>query len=473
MPDFLFTPIPNQEAIDFIRSKPVISREAFDELLADLKGRAFTIAGAVPADVMQTVRDIIATLPSGQPWDVVKGNVVNAISPFIIDPNASAEERAKQALAAEAKAELLLRINGQEAYASAAYGVMNRQRGIFKYWQYQTMGDSRVRPAHRALDGIVLPADSPFWETHFPPWDWGCRCIVIPLSDSDVNDVRRSDSQRPEEEKRLIEGPLLRELELNNRLVRGLNKITNVAPPEGKNAFRFDPAQGVKIDLDQLRSRYSPEVFSKFESWARRTAIEGEGRTVWEWMNGEEGSGSPLPPPEPTPPTPVPTPLEETEARILGNKTESAHLFDGDDGSLIFSRKGTRSEVAFSREDVSKMKDGVLTHNHPRGTSLSFADVNMAIRADLAEIRAVGKAADGRNFIYSLTRPTGGWPLDQLQDIISTYKGILFRLRGEWNKAVRQGRATEVEWRTNLVHEVMLELARQFPEVINYERTEI
>jgi SPP1 gp7 family putative phage head morphogenesis protein len=78
--------------------------------------------------------------------------------------------------AADRRAELLLRTHGQQAYATTQYKMMDEQRDLFPFWQYLSMGDSHVRATHAALDGVVLPADSEFWTTHFPPWDWGCRC---------------------------------------------------------------------------------------------------------------------------------------------------------------------------------------------------------------------------------------------------------------------------------------------------------
>jgi SPP1 gp7 family putative phage head morphogenesis protein len=46
--------------------------------------------------------------------------------------------------------------------------------------KYSTAGDDRVRDAHRLLDGMILPIDSPVWNRIYPPNDWGCRCNVVP-----------------------------------------------------------------------------------------------------------------------------------------------------------------------------------------------------------------------------------------------------------------------------------------------------
>lgn len=45
--------------------------------------------------------------------------------------------------------------------------------------QYRTAGDSKVRPAHAALNGVTLPPSDPFWQTYYPPNGWGCRCNVV------------------------------------------------------------------------------------------------------------------------------------------------------------------------------------------------------------------------------------------------------------------------------------------------------
>lgn len=54
------------------------------------------------------------------------------------------------------------------------------------YWQYDAVNDSRTRPSHLAMDGRVFPADSPVWDTWFPPNGFKCRCTVRTLSKRQV-----------------------------------------------------------------------------------------------------------------------------------------------------------------------------------------------------------------------------------------------------------------------------------------------
>ncbi len=43
---------------------------------------------------------------------------------------------------------------------------------------YDAVMDARTRPGHRLLNNITLPLTHPFWDTHYPPNDYGCRCDV-------------------------------------------------------------------------------------------------------------------------------------------------------------------------------------------------------------------------------------------------------------------------------------------------------
>ena len=67
---------------------------------------------------------------------------------------------------------------------------------LFPYWEYRTVGDDRVRPSHRRLEGVVLPYNDARWKKIFPPNDWRCRCRVVPRMGHEVKKEEVEASQQ-------------------------------------------------------------------------------------------------------------------------------------------------------------------------------------------------------------------------------------------------------------------------------------
>jgi SPP1 gp7 family putative phage head morphogenesis protein len=70
--------------------------------------------------------------------------------------------------------------NNAVASAQTAASWQDYEANGIEYLRYQTAGDDRVRAEHAILEGTNLPIDDPFWDTYYPPNDWGCRCEAIP-----------------------------------------------------------------------------------------------------------------------------------------------------------------------------------------------------------------------------------------------------------------------------------------------------
>lgn len=73
--------------------------------------------------------------------------------------------------------------------SAATYTRLMSQVQTFPYWEYKTVGDDRVRPGHRALHGLILPANDPRWLKLYPPNGWNCRCYVVPRTRDEVANV--------------------------------------------------------------------------------------------------------------------------------------------------------------------------------------------------------------------------------------------------------------------------------------------
>lgn len=63
--------------------------------------------------------------------------------------------------------------------SAARWTEFMQTKDIIPNLQYQTVGDDAVRPEHQLLDGIIRPKTDPWWNTHYPPNGWGCRCEAV------------------------------------------------------------------------------------------------------------------------------------------------------------------------------------------------------------------------------------------------------------------------------------------------------
>lgn len=280
-----FSPLSHDAARAFLQDKPAVTRDTFDALLPELRARAMVITDVEDLDVVQRVRDRIArVVGDGEDWDKVRQEIAQDVVPWLGD---GADRRAK----------VLLRTHGNQVYGLADHEVMERQTEVFPYWQYVSSQDEKVRDSHAVLDGIVLPANDPFWQDHYPPWDWNCRCRVVPLMQEDVDAMIEQDKDKPLEERRVLsegdrermasQGKLYRTVKRRGTGRAGVPMDVDVRSPQQKGgSYRFSPAEA-KMSIEDLRGRYDGDLFNIFEEKLKETKTT-DGRTVWEWL--QEGS---------------------------------------------------------------------------------------------------------------------------------------------------------------------------------------
>jgi len=265
-----FAPTPHKEAAAAIRSKPALSRSAFDKLLPDLRGRALTITGVESVKVMERVRESIASLAEGRTWDEAKADIAASLDPWLGE-EASGE-----------RATLLLRTHGFQAFQAANWEVAQSDADT-THLQYLATEDDAVRDSHLALNGLILPKTDPFWDDHYPPWDWGCRCRVRPMNPDMVEMERKADRERNPDARLVMDGPALEQLR-NGSLLRD-GRAYNVTAPANtnvENAYSWHPST-LRIPVSELKRRFSSADWRVFEDFARRHKV-GE-RTLWDWLN--------------------------------------------------------------------------------------------------------------------------------------------------------------------------------------------
>ena len=129
---------------------------------------AFSIAGIAAYDQLQAVRDSLAkAMASGQSFKEWKATA------------------AVQALGLpKHRVENIWRTNLQGNYMRGRWEQFVRNADRRPYLMYDAINDSRVRPSHLAMDGVIRRWDDPLWRTHSAPAGFRCRCSMISLSES-------------------------------------------------------------------------------------------------------------------------------------------------------------------------------------------------------------------------------------------------------------------------------------------------
>lgn len=78
----------------------------------------------------------------------------------------------------------IFRTNIQGAYGRGRWYQQQQNKDERPYLMRDGINDIRQRPAHKVLDGVVRHIDDPFWQKHYAPDGYRCRCIMRSLTES-------------------------------------------------------------------------------------------------------------------------------------------------------------------------------------------------------------------------------------------------------------------------------------------------
>ena len=76
----------------------------------------------------------------------------------------------------------IFRTNIQGAYGRGRWYQQQQNKDARPYLMRDGINDVRQRPSHQVLDGIIRLVDDPFWQKHYAPDGYRCRCIMRSLT---------------------------------------------------------------------------------------------------------------------------------------------------------------------------------------------------------------------------------------------------------------------------------------------------
>ena len=166
-------PFPEQIAAYRLRLGNLVTTRAWDDLLQTAHDRAFTVAGAMKAD-------LLADLALAIDKAVTRGT---GLEEFRRDFRALVARHGWHGWTGEGtradeawRTLVIYQTNVRTSYAAGRM-VQLREAG-FRFWIYRHGGSLEPRPQHLAIDRLILPSDHLFWDIWAPPNGWGCSCWI-------------------------------------------------------------------------------------------------------------------------------------------------------------------------------------------------------------------------------------------------------------------------------------------------------
>lgn len=216
--------------------------------------------------------------------------------------------------------------------------------------RYSAINDSRTRPAHKALHGLMMPINDPRWQSIAPPNGHNCRCTLMSLSERQAKAFGYEGAPA----------------ELPNYK----DKHGHDTPAHPDNGWANSPENPDLTAYLREKERKHGLPAAVFDSSKANTLPAGG-----VWPPVEDGTAE----------TAI---IREIVQAGRADGKEHGILADAL-GNIIDRRSGTESSIDYHGL-LSSMAGMTLYHNHPSNSFLSTADIYLLMYSGLHEIVALG-----------------------------------------------------------------------------------
>jgi hypothetical protein len=170
---------PFEEQLAFFKSKLNLPTERWDDIMLSAHDRAFVVAGAAKADLLDDLRSAVQRgIETGSGLEQFRKDFKE-----IVQRHGWTGWTGQGTAAGEAwRTRIIYQTNTATSYAAGRWQQLNNAKllQLKPYWKYvHADGVAHPRPLHVSWDGLVLRHDHDFWKTHFPPNGWMCHCRVV------------------------------------------------------------------------------------------------------------------------------------------------------------------------------------------------------------------------------------------------------------------------------------------------------
>lgn len=193
MPDIQLGGVPFEEAARYFRDKVRLPTKAWTDLKEGMHARAFVVAGATKDDLLKDLQaSIQRAIDDGTGLAQFRKDFKQIVARhgWSYTGDSSRQGRAW-------RTKVMFETNLSTARAAGRWEQIQRVKRTRPFLRYVAILDTHVRPDHRRWHGTVLPVDDEWWQTHYPPNGWNCRCTVMSLSRRMMDDFGYKESASP------------------------------------------------------------------------------------------------------------------------------------------------------------------------------------------------------------------------------------------------------------------------------------
>lgn len=183
--------LPFAEQIAFFRRKLNLPTETWLDIRQAAHDRAFVVAGATTADLLDDLRAAIdKAISTGTSLETFRRDFRRIVAERGWTGWTGEGTRAGEAW----RTRVIYETNLRTSYAAGRWAQLNDPALLAArpYWRYvHSDGVLNPRPHHKAWGDarLTLRHDHPFWRTHYPPNGWGCRCRVVSAREPAAGDA--------------------------------------------------------------------------------------------------------------------------------------------------------------------------------------------------------------------------------------------------------------------------------------------
>lgn len=172
------------EQIAFLRDKLDIPTERWTDVWQSAHDRGFMVAGAMGEDLLKDLHAaVLKAIEQGTTLAQFREDFDGIVAKHGWTGWTGEGSEAGRAW----RTRVIYETNIRTSYAAGRYQQLQAIKSRRPYWRYRHNDTvTHPREQHQAWDGLIIRADDPWWQTHYPPNGWGCRCYVESLADRDL-----------------------------------------------------------------------------------------------------------------------------------------------------------------------------------------------------------------------------------------------------------------------------------------------